>query len=129
MGCCIRHEDGERTSISVWCSHAQAPACEIKSEHVTDGQQCWHPPGGKKAKNRSLGYFCPLTTGVLISVGPCLAHRRHLRMRCPALVFQTHDMTTARRGPSRPVLRRIFPTHFEERQTICEGYVHSCSIM
>src|SRR5438132_9185625 len=68
MGCCIRHEDGERTSISVWCSHAQAPACEIKSEHVTDGQQCWHPPGGKKAKNRSLGYFCPLTTGGLISV-------------------------------------------------------------
>ena len=26
-------------------------------------------------------------------------------------------------------MQRIFPTHFEERQTICEGYVHSCSIM
>src|SRR2546427_12717061 len=73
MGCCTRHRHGERTSISVWCSHVGAPAWEIKSEHVADGQRCWHSPGGKNAKKPLRGYLCPLTTGGLISVRPCCA--------------------------------------------------------
>ena len=50
---CTRHGHGERTSISVWCSHVGAPACEMKSGHAVDCQRCWNPTGGKKAKNRS----------------------------------------------------------------------------
>ena len=67
-GFCTRHAHGERTSRSVWCSHGGAPAWEITSEHVADGQRCWNPPGGKKAKKPLRGYFCPLTTGGLIRV-------------------------------------------------------------
>src|SRR6266849_1732110 len=52
LGCCTRHARGERTSRSVWCSHVGAPAWDITSAHVADGQRCWHPPGGKKAKSR-----------------------------------------------------------------------------
>src|SRR5882724_13616519 len=65
---CTRHGHGECTSRSVWCSPAGAPACAITSAHVADGQRCWHPPGGKKSKKPLTGYFCPLTTGGLISV-------------------------------------------------------------
>src|SRR6266446_2531613 len=68
LSCCTRHAHGERTSIGVWCSHVGAPAGETKSEHVADGQRCWHPPGGKKAKKPLRGYLCPLTTGGLIRV-------------------------------------------------------------
>src|SRR5882672_11384139 len=50
MACCTRHGHGERTSRSVWCSHVGAPAREIKSEHIADGQRCWHVPGGKNQK-------------------------------------------------------------------------------
>ena len=71
MGFCTRHEHGERTSLSVWCNHARAPACDIKSAYVADGQRCWNPPGGKNAKSRASGYLCPLTTGGLIRVLGC----------------------------------------------------------
>src|SRR5437867_7657391 len=50
MGFCTCHRHGERTSIGVWCSHSGAPACEIKSGHAVDCQQCWNPPGGKKSQ-------------------------------------------------------------------------------
>jgi hypothetical protein len=58
-GFCTRHEKGERPSRSVWCSHLGAPACAITSEHAADGQPCWHPTGGKTAKNRSEDIFVP----------------------------------------------------------------------
>jgi len=50
LGFCNRHGNGDRTSISVWCSQVGAPACEIKSGHATDCQRCQNHQGGKKQK-------------------------------------------------------------------------------
>ena len=82
LDCCHRHGQGAGTSRRVWCRHAGAPAWDIPSAHVADGQRCWHPPGGKKATKPRRGSLCPLTTGGLISVRPVLGfdHRvGHLR--------------------------------------------------
>src|SRR2546428_7919123 len=68
MGLCNHRSRGDRTSISVWCSHVSATP-EYGNQVRTHCQVTTAPEKKrKKAKKPLIGVVCLLTTGVLISV-------------------------------------------------------------
>src|SRR5712691_4672092 len=70
MSLCNHRSRGDRTSISVWCSHVSATPA-YGNQVRTHCQVTTAPEKKrKKAKKPLLGVVCLLTTGGLISVRP-----------------------------------------------------------
>src|SRR6266571_839742 len=68
MGLCNHRSRGDRTSISVWCSHVSATPA-YGNQVRTHCQVTTAPEKKrKKAKKPLIGVVCLLTTGGLISV-------------------------------------------------------------
>src|SRR5712691_4392149 len=73
MSLCNHRSRGDRTSISVWCSHVSATPA-YGNQVRTHCQVTTAPEKKrKKAKKPLLGVVCLLTTGGLISVRPSMA--------------------------------------------------------
>src|SRR5712691_3554267 len=110
MGLCNHRSRGDRTSISVWCSHVSATPA-YGNQVRTHCQVTTAPEKKrKKAKKPLLGVVCLLTTGGLISVrrlGGCAASHVEGTGAAPGALCSSALDTVGRRD--RPRMGAVCP--------------------